>query len=150
MPEATKDADDLFSLLELDDTPFDANDRFWEELTTGSYKKISNIRYWLITEMSRFEHLKERNVKITKNKVTNGAHQDAPLSRIEWAKISLEYYLMCYHLPRFDKEIHKSNTLGVCDMAVMIDRIAAYEDVREVIEGKEKNPIRGKNIEHRC
>lgn len=134
MPETAveESADDFLDSLGLNDElePQDSNDAFYNELCGGKYSKIDNMMYWLKGEMGRFLHFQEHNCRLTRNVMEGGKLIIKPLTRMEYSKISIEYYFQMYHLPRFSKLGAKEP----CSMQVMIDKVVAYPPMREVIE----------------
>lgn len=130
--ELEESADDFLGSLGLNTSiePLNSNDAFYQELCGGKYSKIDNMIYWLRGEMSRFIHFQEHNCKLTRNIVKDGKSISKPLTRMEYARISIEYFFQMYHLPRFKK----LNVKEPCDMQVMIDKVVAYPPMKEVIE----------------
>lgn len=126
--------DDLLEELGLDTKPTDANDIFWDELTSGGYPKIHNARYWLVHQMSFYHHFREDNVNFTRQIMKDGKVVNSTVTQLEYGKIALKYYLYMTHYPRFNPEIYRSNGLGAADMDVIIAKMVSYEPIRTVID----------------
>lgn len=113
--------------------PADPNEAFYQELTGGRYSKIDNMVYWMKSEMAIYLHILENHVNLTKNSMVDGRPAAKPISRMEYGRIVLRYYLDMQHLPRFQKINEKTP----CDYATMIDKIVAYQPMQNVIENFE-------------
>ena len=123
--------DDLLGQLGLDSKPIDANDKFFSELRGESgYARLDNMMFWLKGQLSEFDFLHEHLVNITKSTTSAGKPFEKHLSREDWSKIQLKYYFMMYHLPRFDKEIHREP----CSYDVMIGKVMTYEPIRILVQ----------------
>lgn len=133
-PEPTEDEtsfDDLLSSMGMDDKSITSEDMFFTYLTEGKYQKIHNLRYWLVSEIAKFQFLAKENVKITKHIYDKEKRTiiDRPLTNIEFAKIQIKYYLQMYHLPWFEK----IGARKPCDMEIMLGRIAEHSIIAETI-----------------
>lgn len=129
------DGDSLLDMLGLDSGPVTGTALLWTKLTEGQHQKIHTLRYWLKFEMCRMVHMLDNNIKITRSIVKDGQAINAPLSRLDFAKVAIDYYLDTYHLPWFTNDI---DNRGVADKSEIIDKIVAHPDIKEVIDG-EKN-----------
>lgn len=125
------DCNDLLASLGLSDYQGTPSDQFFDELTSGSYKKIHNLRYWLVSEMSRFQSMLDDNIKFTRTVMESGALVNRALTKMDYAKVSIRYYLEMHHLPRFLKLNEHQEP---CDLATVVNMVADYPDVKEVIE----------------
>ena len=125
-------ANDFLESLGLSDKPLDPNDQFWNEFTSGGTPKIALVRYWLISEMDQYHHLKALNINITKNVMKDGKIIARPVSQLDYGKAMVKYYLQMYHLPRFSPGFHTGR--DPADMNNIVERIVAHGPVREIIE----------------
>jgi len=123
--------DDYLKDLGFDDTPRSREEQLYGILTAGHYKKIDNCRYWLTHEMAKYQFILNRNIKITKDVFSEKNVTARPISKLDYAKIHLEYYLQMYHLPYF---IKLDDGKEPANMAKIIDLIVAYLPIKEVIE----------------
>lgn len=105
-------------------------DELYLLLTEGKVPRISNCRYWMVGEMSRYKQMVELGIRITKDKVYEGILQPVMLSKIEYAKIAIAYYLQCYHLPYFQDLDGKP----AASLPKMVDKLVQYPDIKEIIE----------------
>lgn len=123
---------------------------FYDELSGNNgekYAKMANIRYWLNHEMSALQHLREKGVSLTVMadaveaksipgavaKPVQGSKKISKLlSNEEYLKIRLEYYLLMTYYPRF-LVIPNEPQRRVCSMSVMVDKIAEYPTIKELV-----------------
>jgi hypothetical protein len=125
------DLDDLLEGLGLDAKPLDANERLYSELASGKYTKLDNMVYWLKAEISKMLHMQEHHVYCTKNSVATGGNPIVKrLSRLEYSRLMIKYYLQMYHLPHF----RKVNDREPCDYKIMVDKIVTYPPIADAIE----------------
>ena len=130
MPGELDEGDDLLKSLGLSAAPIDSNDLFFQEITNGKYTKIDNMIYWMKDEIAKWLFLQSHNTQITKNVVSNGKPFVRTLTRMEYSKLMLKYYLQQYHLPRFSKEVFATP----CDYDTVIGKIVTYERMKKVID----------------
>lgn len=126
------EADDLLASMGLNTSiePADSNEAFYAELAYGKYSKIDNAVYWMRCEFSIWLFTQEQHIKTTKSTVQSGKATDRPVTRLEMARVLLQYYLQMQHEPRF----RKINERTPCDYTIMIDKIVAYPAMKEMIE----------------
>lgn len=122
--------DEALASIGLDNSPITREDELYLLLTEGKHPRISNCRYWMIGEISRYKHMKELGIKVTKDKVLDGKLQAVMLSNVEYAKIAIGYFLMAYHLPYFEP-------LGdrpAANLVKMVDKLVEHPSIKEIIE----------------
>jgi hypothetical protein len=129
------EADDLLTRMGLNLGASTPEDRFMDSLTDGKCPRIASLRYWLNGEMDIHSFLLEKGLKVTKNTFKDGKHQELALTKLEYARIQIEYYLHMQHLPWFQQ---LRTDLPACDMANVIEQIIAYGDMKNVIERERK------------
>lgn len=125
------DGDSLLDMLDLDSGPVTGTALLWTKLTEGQHQKIHTLRYWLKFEMCRMTHMLDHNIKITKYILKDGQAANAPISRLDYARTAIDYYLDTYHLPWFTQDIDNH---GVAAKGEIIDKIVAHPDIKEVID----------------
>jgi hypothetical protein len=110
----------------------DPNERLWSILagSEGKYKKIDNLGYWLRCEMSRLDQMLGHDLQVTRYVIRDGKPQNVQISRMDYAKIAIEYYLQSHHLTWFMGR----EGFEPADMGIIIDRVAAYPSIKKVIE----------------
>lgn len=122
--------------------PQTPEEEFYEYLSSPPAPRIATIRYWVMHEMSKFQFLKEKQtliqVKEDKEVSIPGAATaktiktvTKDLDQLGYAKLSLEYYLLMHHLPRF--QLVERNHKPVCSMSIMVDLLANNDIIKEVI-----------------
>ena len=127
------DIDDYLKDLGFDDTPVvprSREEQLYAMFTIGSAKRIDNMRYWLGHEMAKFLFILNNNIKVTKDVFKDKEVLAQPISKLDYAKLHVQYYLEMYHLSHFMKS---NDGREPANMTKMVDMLVAYPDVKEVI-----------------
>lgn len=126
--------DDLLETLGLGDTkPATREDEFYFKMLEGNNQRLHMIRYWLMHEMSKFQWMiGAMNIKITKSIYSTNEDKviDRQFNSMDYAKVSLRYYLQANHLPWFQPLENKP----ACGYDKVIDLLIAHDNIKEVIE----------------
>lgn len=125
--------DDFLDGIGFDLSPPTAEDGLMSYLTEGDYKGIAIIRWWLKSEMARYnDMLKNNNIVIyisTRDKETLIPSQK-PITKLEYAKIAVKYYILMYHLPWTDGTLSK----GEFNMDRMAQRLLDVPAIKEMLD----------------
>lgn len=130
------DLDDLMQAMGFEKPVINRSpeDEFLVYLTFGATPRIINLLHWLKHIIGQFEYLLEKDINITVTAYDKNIVGQKPVSRENYTRLMVEYYLYMCHLPRFDKNL--SATGKVCDMKVTLDRIMCLEDVKAIFSKK--------------
>lgn len=141
----SEDLDDFMESLGMSSAPMapqTPEEEFYEYLTSPPAPRVATIRWWMTHEMSKFQFLLEKQViiQVKAEKEVNipGAASaktiktiTKDLDQLGFAKLSLEYYLLMHHLPRF--RLIERDHKPVCSMSKMVDLLADNEVIKEAI-----------------
>jgi hypothetical protein len=125
------DIDAALADLGLSGAPPTREEELYILLTDGKYKKIDSCRYWLSGEMARFYSMvNKENVKVGREVVQDGKVVLKLMSKMEYGKLSLRYYLKMYHLPYFER---LDNRKEPANLDKMVDLLVDYPPIRDTI-----------------
>jgi hypothetical protein len=128
--EAVDLADDFLESLGLSTGEMTPEDRVMDYLTEGSSRRIDTFKYELRHHMEMYQFLLEKNINITKNLLKDGRAQAVQLTKTEYAKIHLHYYLLMQHCPMFMDLTNRP----AAKIETIVDQIVALDDMKEIIE----------------
>lgn len=130
------DDDSFLSDLGIEDNsePQDPNTKFYAFLTSPPMPRIANLVYWLGHEMARFQYTKGKGmlvqreeIKVTPKGPVKGF---ANVTTTDYARASIEYYLLMMYLPRFR---HTEEHRQLCEMDKVLDLLMNDEEVKKKI-----------------
>lgn len=122
--------DDTLAALGISaETPTRA-DELYLIMTEGKFKKIDNCKYWLTHEMAKFGFLNSKTVRTGREVFNDGKVIIKSLTKVEYAKLMLEYYLNMYHLPYFQDLPGRP----AADMGKFVDLLMTYEPIKKAVE----------------
>jgi hypothetical protein len=119
---------------------------FMNRMTAGTVNKLGNLRYYLNShELPKFQFMRqEKGIAYTVDGVAEtkqipGAVSAKPLltkvqrdiTREEYIKHSIEYYLCMHYLPFFlvdERNPHRP----VCSLSRVVDMLAEHDDIKEL------------------
>lgn len=131
MIDEEQSLDDALAAIGLDTKPITREDELYLILTEGKHQKLAMCRYWMRAEMARFKYLMDDcKLKLTVDVVLDGKLQAKQITKLNYAKLCLRYYLQMHHLPYFQDLDSKP----AANLDKMVELLAAHHDIKEVIE----------------
>lgn len=123
----------------LDDLGFEQapkkgpNESFLDYLNSPPHPRIGNLVFWLKHEMAKFQFTCEyysthKEVTVSTPKGPTKTWKD--ITKEDYARISIEYYLLMTYLPRF----RRVDERPLCDMSTVLDSIMKVEEIKHVIK----------------
>lgn len=110
------------------------DEKFYYDITSGGMPKIGNLIYWLRHEMARFQYTKGKGILIQREEIKQSpkgpTKVNKDITNLDYARLSIEYYLLMTYLPRFR---HTEEHRSLCTMDTVLDMILANENVKTVI-----------------
>jgi len=112
-------------------------DEFLAHMLAGANPRINDLAHWLGHEISHYHYLKSEGV-VLHRKTYREANFTAEINLAYYSTLMVKYYLMMYHLPRFDKSLGVED--GVCDLEKTAALLLATEKIQKLV-GKVKSVI---------
>ncbi len=107
---------------------------FYQQQTSGASPKIDNLSHWLRHEMAHLDHLIECGVKLTLKGLKEGQPFDRLLTRIEYARLMVIYYMQMYHLTRFNGMMGAEAPR--LDLDATVTLFMTWPEVKKIIGGR--------------
>lgn len=124
---------DIFDELLGTDEPVTAEQEFLARILNGQATKLDQMCVWLGHQVSVYLYLLEdENFHYTRNVATKEGLITKPVSRTDFGRKLVKYYLMLYHLPNFQR-LKGQNEVSICDLDIVVSCLLDQKKIKETI-----------------
>ena len=114
--------------------PMTPEEHFVEYITSDVNHRLLNMTSWLVHEIHHFEHIKEKGVQVCISVSSERGVIQRQITRAEYVKHMIEYYLCMYFLPRFQETYYIGATcMPKCDLEATLTLFMQHDAIKKVI-----------------